>query len=527
VDEVHRLRDAGRTRQQIADDLGLPIVSIHRALRGAAKLPKEVRRAHHAVANAVAYPPGTTAEILRLREQGMKRSEIARQVGVSVDKVISDVQKYGAGALSADKFRATRARKYTPAQADDVVRLRRDGVSISQVSAQTGVAEGSVRAILSQHEVTLTTEQRRAAAPTWAMHAIGDYLKKILPEGGEMLTPYTTNTDHAQWRCANGHEFTMTPQKVQSGQWCVACSGHNRSRPQEELRDFLKDLVGEVDVLYNDRTIIHPRELDIVVPTRKIAVEFHGLHWHGEWLDPENRFKTTKKHADVAALGMRLVTVFEDEWLVRRHAVEAYFRGILGSKDRVGARSCSLDLGALDHAAFVERWHLQGAARGVSYGLRQGGELVAVAVFARPNASHGSTVGTGVWELARYCVGPTSVTGGLSRLIAAFKREHPDAERLVSYSDNRWSVGGVYRACGFQETGTTTRSYWYFKKNSRGPRFHRFTFNKQKLLASLPNCTEADVSKTEWQLAQEQGWDRIWDAGTTRWDLDLRAPTPS
>ena len=54
----------------------------------------------------------------------------------------------------------------------------------------------------------------------------------------------------------------------------------------------------------------------------------------------------------------------------------------------------------------------------------------------------------------------------------------------------------------------------FYKKNYI-TRYHRFTLNKQTLLKKF----NGDKNKTEWILAQENGYDRIWDCGTLKFLL--------
>jgi len=55
------------------------------------------------------------------------------------------------------------------------------------------------------------------------------------------------------------------------------------------------------------------------------------------------------------------------------------------------------------------------------------------------------------WELNRFCsLMNHQIVGGASKLFAAFLREVSPLS-VISYSDNRWSSGGVYSALGFEK----------------------------------------------------------------------------
>ena len=118
------------------------------------------------------------------------------------------------------------------------------------------------------------------------------------------------------------------------------------------------------------------------------------------------------------------------------------------------------------------------------------------------------------WELSRLCskLG-TRVRGGASKLIKWFQLKH-NTEKLdlISYADSRWSTGDLYSAVGFEYAGKSQPSYWYMTDYKS--RIHRSSLMKHKLVKR-----EEDKQLTEWQLAQQIGYDRIWDCGTTKWIL--------
>ena len=76
----------------------------------------------------------------------------------------------------------------------------------------------------------------------------------------------------------------------------------------------------------NTRKIISPYELDIYLPEYKIAIEYCGLFWHSAASLKKSRHMSDKtianyhkmKHEGCAKKGIRLITIFEDEWLEQR-----------------------------------------------------------------------------------------------------------------------------------------------------------------------------------------------------------------
>ena len=51
-----------------------------------------------------------------------------------------------------------------------------------------------------------------------------------------------------------------------------------QSKPEQELYDFVKTLCK--DTIHKNRQIIKPYELDIYIPSLKLAIEYNGTYWH-------------------------------------------------------------------------------------------------------------------------------------------------------------------------------------------------------------------------------------------------------
>ena len=71
------------------------------------------------------------------------------------------------------------------------------------------------------------------------------------------------------------------------------------SNHEVELGDFIASIVGEENIIRNDRTVLEGNELDVYVPFKNIAFEFDGLFWHSEVKKPNKRYHLNKtaKHS--------------------------------------------------------------------------------------------------------------------------------------------------------------------------------------------------------------------------------------
>ena len=55
---------------------------------------------------------------------------------------------------------------------------------------------------------------------------------------------------------------------------------------EKELVEFCKQYYP--DLIENDRQLIKPYELDIVIPELKLAIEFNGDYWHSKKFKADN-----------------------------------------------------------------------------------------------------------------------------------------------------------------------------------------------------------------------------------------------
>lgn len=102
---------------------------------------------------------------------------------------------------------------------------------------------------------------------------------------------------------------------------CSWCDRYVSSR-ERELRDFVASLVPGERVEANDRKLIFPFELDVYVPSLKVAFEYDGSYWHTDKVHPDPRYHARKTEACLEA-GVRLVHVADREWVEQREKQRA------------------------------------------------------------------------------------------------------------------------------------------------------------------------------------------------------------
>ena len=306
--------------------------------------------------------------------------------------------------------------------------------------------------------------------------------------------------------CENGHEYLQMPNKHLSGHGCPYCT-HNVSNPEKELSEFIKTLGFNVEN-NNRRILTDAKEIDLIIPSKKVAIEYDGLRWHSENMKPDKLFHLNKT-IECNKNGLRLIHIFEDEWIYKREIVESRLNVILGGNvERIYARKCIIkEIDSKTCKEFLNKNHIQGGINSsVRYGLYHNNELVSVMAFCKPRKNLGQNSGSGQYELLRFCNKlNTVVIGGASKLFNFFVKDKKP-KSVISYADRRWNTGNVYESIGFEFSHFSEPNYFYVIGQKR---YNRFSFRKDVLVQQ-----GFDPNKSEHEIMLERGIYRIYDCGT-------------
>lgn len=239
------------------------------------------------------------------------------------------------------------------------------------------------------------------------------------------------------------------------------------SRSEREIRDFVSSLY-EGPLVFNDRTLCYPFEVDIYIPDKKLAIEFNGNYWHSSLLKPQDYHKN--KSLECEKKGIRLIHIYEWEWTYCRDKIESLLKIALGKGySKIGARECEVKkITNREALPFNESNHLQGHRNAlVTYGLFYRGELVQLMSFSHNRKYE--------WEIIRGCPGSNNqVIGGVSKLFKRFVKDY-DPSEVFSYCDFNKFDGKSYEALGMELLGYTVPDKFYI--NTYGYRVNR---NPQK-----------------------------------------------
>lgn len=278
---------------------------------------------------------------------------------------------------------------------------------------------------------------------------------------------------------------------------------------EREIGDFIKSLNIEYGA---NRQISIGKEIDILIPSLKLGIEFDGLKWHTESFGKKDRNYHLNKTKLCNEKGYGLIHIFEDEYVNNKELVLNKLKHILGKDGnlmKVGGRKVNVkEIYMNDAKNFLDKFHIQGFYRSTVYlGSFYHDKLVAVMCFKNGNVSNES------WELTRFATNSNYIYQGVGGKMFSYFVKKYEPNMVISFADRRWtpwSNNNLYTKLGFTLENITKPDYRYYNENvDRYKRIHKMSMSKSLLSKKYG----FPMTMTELEMTKELGYDRIWDCG--------------
>ena len=319
-------------------------------------------------------------------------------------------------------------------------------------------------------------------------------------------TNYITAKEKVCIICPKHGEFWQSPWHHMKGNGCPKCVSPT-SKAEREICEYVKSIVGEDNVISNDRIILKGKEIDIYIPSLKIGIEYNGLYWHTK--DKKYHIEKTE---GCKKQGIKLIQIFEDEYVNNKDIVLSKIAHILGkceNLDKIMARKCEIREVTTEIAKpFLEKNHIQGFGSGTIYlGAYYNDILMGIMAFKKEKDS---------WELTRFASNNQYVCQGIGGKLFKYFVTHYNPIEIKSFADRRWTVdeeNNLYIKLGFKFDGYVEPDYKYYNPEDGCKRQHKFGFRKARLNKKygLP------LTMTESEMTEKLGYIKVYDAGLIRY----------
>ena len=302
---------------------------------------------------------------------------------------------------------------------------------------------------------------------------------------------------------------------------CKYCNSIEQSKEQTSLVDFIKNEL-KLKIIENSRSIVNGLEFDIVIPDKRVCIEYNELYLHSEENGKTRNYHLSKTE-QCEKQGYRLIQIFSDEWQNKRNIVKEKLKHILNidnNKSKIYAKYCDIkEIDSYNKNEFLNNNHIQGKDKSkIKLGAFYKNKLISVMTFSNLSKSKGfKTTDKSYYELSRFTSDINYICVGTAGKLLKYFIKNYNPKKIISYADKRWSINAnnnLYNKLNFKYIGDTPPNYWYSKDYLY--RLHRFNFTKATLVKKGNN-----PKLTESQIMKNLKYVKIWDCGNLKYELSL------
>lgn len=242
---------------------------------------------------------------------------------------------------------------------------------------------------------------------------------------------YINNHSKIKIICPIHGEFWQMALNHMKGCGCPKCVNRS-SKDEMRINDFLNKYVSTETTV---RNVIHPYELDIYIPNKRVAIEYDGLYWHND-KNVDNNYHLMKTEL-CEKQGIQLIHIFEDEWMFHTDIVKSKLKDSLNLKmiNEISTSDCRVKEITNSNIilTFLEENSLYSPIIShYCYGLYHNDDLVSIMIFNDTNTN-------GMYELAQFCnIQNTEIKDSSKILFQKFIEERKPNE-IIYYDDRRWN----------------------------------------------------------------------------------------
>jgi hypothetical protein len=253
--------------------------------------------------------------------------------------------------------------------------------------------------------------------------------------------------------------------------------GRTTSSPAGEIYKFIQSITNEkIEFGYRIPYKTTWREYDIYIPSRKLAIEFHGLIWHSELYSkhPQNDYE---KYILSQSRGDRLIQIYSDEWRDKKDIVKNYLRELISPRKKtkiiltyevVNGRT------PRETRKFLDNNCIYGGTSGcLTILARYQKEIVGAWVFQKKGAY--AILRSHCWDGDFQASKPHQHALELAKMAL----QKMGCNEIIAYSDNRYETGELFEQVEFTFDKENKPTYLYTNGTIRCSK-HDYKFKKKK-----------------------------------------------
>lgn len=316
-----------------------------------------------------------------------------------------------------------------------------------------------------------------------------------------------------RWQCKKcGHEFLARWTNIFSKK-CPKCHPQNYRGMQSELNDYIMSIIPDKTVRFDNKCILdNAKQLDIYIDELKIAIEFNGIFWHNSDYAIHGKKPTPMmyhydKTQECIEKNIRLIHIFEDEWIHHKALCKSKIRKIIASDKmmHINANLCKINktISQYDKEKYLLKYSFYGIdGSSLTYCLTYKNYVIAMMTFSKTRNNKQYE-----WQILNYVeMNSFIVDNGFKTLIQAFI-DDVNPSNVCYYISRDWNCIEDYsNILNFVDV-QKPRCYWTIGSN----RIKSALINED-IAKELINSY--DENKSLVQNMNNNKFFRIYDSGT-------------
>lgn len=228
--------------------------------------------------------------------------------------------------------------------------------------------------------------------------------------------------------------FCSIDQRMPRCLHCYPLNSNGKSNEEKEVYDYICSIINEecISTHHIDENGKYIFELDIYIPKYSIAIEFDGLFWHNEKSGKNSNYHLWKTN-ECKKRGIRLIHIFEDEWVFHKNAVKDYLARILHcNHKKISSHNCLIkNISTEECLCFLnENSFHKHITFTEQYGLFWKGNMIAVMALNKENGNRFEI--SSIVSKANF-----KIYGLIEKFLNHFDKIHP-LSSLIYYMDIRY-----------------------------------------------------------------------------------------
>lgn len=297
------------------------------------------------------------------------------------------------------------------------------------------------------------------------------------------------------------------------------------SNEEKEVVEFIKNIY-KGQIIKNDRKVLNGKELDIYIPEKNLAIEFDGLYWHSDKVSLQKTQIPTKnlriyaknRHLEKTRLceekGIKLIHIFEDNWIFKKEIVKDIIKKILNTSDiqTINLNQCEVKIIDLQtYKNFLDENHLLGYSfADIRIGLFYQSKLIeCIGINSKGSFSKSP-------EIIRFCLKKGYMCpDSFNRLL-----KYSNLSSLIMYVDKSlFNNKKYFQQSGFKIIKENPPTYFYINLNHNPlVRLPRYTYMRKDIKRKFEEkeLKYFNEKETEEINMYKNGFARIWNCGTIK-----------